>query len=428
MVIETTKMKEERIGMTQKDVSRAGIMAQVEEGKISQQQAAEDLKLSDRQIRRLYKKYKKDGVKGIVSQKKGGNRKHSQAFKQNVLEKVKVHYYDFKPTFAAEKLEERDGLNINRETLRQWMQEEGLWKGKKRRKARIHQSRERRPCVGELIQIDGSHHDWFEGRSEKCCLLVFIDDATSRLMELRFEPSETTLGYFSCMKSYIKKYGAPVAFYSDKDSVFIVNKPNVLDDNRGQTQFQRAIKSLGIELICAHSPQAKGRVEKANGTLQDRLIKEMRLNDIHTMEDANTYLPKFMKHYNKRFAKQPVGSVDKHKPVYFTQEQLDRLLSIQTIRTLSKNLELSYKNTIYKIKRPGMGYAFRGAKVIVCEHMNGDISIMRHNEILKYKTIGKTRQAVTFADSKDINQKVGEILTSIVTCENVENASRLHTI
>lgn len=307
--------------MNCKEIERAGIMKRVMDKEITQQDASLQLNITIRQVKRLSKRFRDEGEAGLVSKRIGkGNRKFKESVKQNALDLIKLHYFDFKPTFASEKLEERHGIKINRETLRGWMQKEGIWKGRKRSKARIHQSRERRSCVGELIQIDGSHHDWFEGRASKCCLLVFIDDATSRLMHLRFEPSETTIGYFAGIESYVLTHGCPVAFYSDKDSVFVVNHPDKIDGLKGQTQFQRAMQELGIHMISAHSPQAKGRVERANGTLQDRLIKEMRLLGISDIETANAYLSEFIEIHNKKFAEEPFSMVDAHKPLKVNQE------------------------------------------------------------------------------------------------------------
>ena len=258
------------------EMDRLYILKQVAERHLTQEEAGQRLGVTSRQIRRLLKRIEVKGPKGIKRKEILGNRAFSKAFKNSVMAVVKANYADFGPTFASEKLLEYNELSINRETLRQWMIEEGLWKKRSRKSARIHQSRERRPRFGELVQIDGSHHDWFEGRAPECCLLVFIDDATSKLLALRFEESETTLGYLRCLESHLTSYGRPLAYYSDKHSIFKTARKDCIDGRFSDTQVHRALRELQIELICAHSSQAKGRVERANQTLQDRLIKEMR--------------------------------------------------------------------------------------------------------------------------------------------------------
>jgi len=398
--------------MSDKEIERLCIIKKIETKEITQKEAGIELGISERQVRRLLVGYRqKGGNDGIVSRHKGGNRGFTEDFKKEVIAKVRAKYSDFRPSFASEKLEEIDGLKINRETLRQLMIKEDLWKGKRRKKARIHQTRERRSRYGELIQIDGSHHDWFEGRSGKCCLLVFIDDATSKLMKLRFERSETTNGYFRVVKDYVKAYGIPYAFYSDKDSVFTVNAPSKIDGIKGVTEFARAMKELDIEIILAHSPQAKGRVERANATLQDRLIKEMRLRKIDTIEAGNKYLEEFIKEHNKKFAINDEKIVDGHREASDNiLNRLDEILSFQSTRKLSKNLEMSYKNTIYQIQRHGTGYTYRGAEIVIYENTDGEIVLKKGKEVLKYKAMDKIKNQGITADSKEINKVVEAII------------------
>ncbi len=262
---------------------------------------------------------------------------------------LRARYYDFGPTLAAEKLA-IEGVALSVETVRQLLIREGLWKARRVRRVVIHQLRERRARLGELVQIDGSPHAWFEGRAPKCTLLVFVDDATSRLMYLQFVDAETTFNYFAAVRSYLTQFGKPLAFYSDKFGVFRVNMPNPLSGT-GLTQFGRALKELDIELICAHSPQAKGRVERANQTLQDRLTKELRLRGICSLAQANAYLPEFITAYNARFAVAPRSTESAHRSLG-KGEDLDRILTLCERRTLSKNLTLSYNNVIYQIKTP----------------------------------------------------------------------------
>ena len=256
--------------MSKQELKRIQVIRQVIDKKCTQQAATKDLGLSKRQVIRLVQAVLKDGDNALLSKQRGkpSNRAHAPEFKLRIKDIVQQHYSDFGPTFAAEKLLDFNKIRINKETLRQWMSEWGLWQAKPKKVLKLQQGRVRRPSFGELIQIDGSHHDWFEGRGDKCCLLVFIDDATSRIVGLRFEEEETTAGYFTLCRSTLERYGRPLAYYSDKFGVFRVNHK---DQEEKETQLGRALRELGIELICAHSPQAKGRVERANGTLQDRL-------------------------------------------------------------------------------------------------------------------------------------------------------------
>lgn len=395
--------KEVRLVMTVKEIDRVAIIKRIIKKEITQNEASVDLKISPRQVRRLVKLFRLEGEAGLIAKHKGGNRAFTDEFKDNVLRNVALQYHDFKPTFAAEKLLERDNLKINKETLRQWMIEEGLWKGRKRRTARIHQSRHRRTGLGELVQIDGSHHDWFEGRAPKCCLLVFIDDATSRLMHMRFESAETTMGYFRGVKDYVRAHGRPVTFYSDKHGIFKINTAGKSEKLQGITQFHRALRELKIDIIYANSPQAKGRVERSNQTLQDRLIKEMRLRGINDIESANAYLPEFITAHNTKFALKIDNLEDNHLPIGPLEKRLDTICANHETRILSKNLEFQYENMIYKIKRHGTGYSFRGAAVTVCEQTCGELKVYRGKELLVHEVIGKNRHKIEEVDRKMVN-------------------------
>ncbi|EGP4635655.1 ISNCY family transposase, partial [Escherichia coli] len=277
-------MIKETVTMSHKELHRLQII---------QEQAAARIGISIRQVKRLVQRYRNEGPSGLVSHRRGKrpNNSFSTEFRATVISLLKGRYADFGPTFACEKLREIHGLSLSVETLRKWMIEEGLWRERRRKIARIYQRRMRRPSYGELIQIDGSPHDWFENRGPRCTLIVFIDDATSALMALRFVPAETTRAYMETLRGYLNDHGVPLALYSDRHSIFRVNNP----EREGElTQFTRAIKTLGIEPIHANSPQAKGRVERANQTLQDRLVKEMRLQNISDIETANAWLPTFI--------------------------------------------------------------------------------------------------------------------------------------
>ena len=268
------------------------------------------------------------------------------------------------------------------------MIEAGLWKKKSRKHAVIHQQRARRSCLGELVQIDGSPHDWFEGRRGRCCLLVFIDDATSQLLQLRFEETETTQGYFRAAREYFKHHGRPLAFYNDKHGIFRVNRAEA-KTGTGETQFGRVMRELGVKIICANSPQAKGRVERANGTLQDRLVKELRLQEINDIDSANAFLPAFMEDYNKRFAATAANATDAHRKTLPKESVLDLIFTLQCQRTLSKNLELSYNNIIYQVKTSGKSYGMRYAKVTVCDNEKGQVTLIYKHKILSYEIFDK---------------------------------------
>lgn len=394
--------------MSTQEIERVTVIRRVVEKQLKQRQAMQLLGLSKRQIIRLVKAYRKDGSAALVSKRRGqpSNNRHASCVKIKVKELIHQHYDDFGPTFASEKLCERHQIIVNKETLRQWMIDWALWKAKRHKKVKAHQCRLRRACFGELIQIDGSHHDWFEGRAPKCCLLVFIDDATSRLVGLRFEKGETTVGYFKLAEEYMEKHGRPLAFYSDKDSIFRVNLPDCED---AETQFGRAMRELGIESICANSPQAKGRVENANGTLQDRLIKEMRLREISSIESANAYLPEFMKDWDRRFAVEPRSLIEAHRKDLPDSKTLNLIFSFQHYRKLSKNLELSYNNIIYQIKTTKPGYALRHATITVCEDLSGAITLLYKGHELKYVCHKKQNRLPDIVGTKQLDKKLDEI-------------------
>ena len=410
-----TNQKERRFNMTSNEITRAAIIKRVITKELTGVDASDLLDLSTRQIKRLVQKYRNEGEGGIISKNIGGHRAFTEDFKQQIIARVSERYADFKPSFAAEKLKEEDGLCINKETLRQLMIKAGLWKGKRRKDIKVHQRRARRSRVGEMVQIDGSHHDWFEGRAPKCCLLVFIDDATSNLMHLRFEEGETTLGYFASLKGYIKDHGVPLSLYSDRHGIFVVNKPDKIDGKRYGTQFERAAKELKITLILANSPQAKGRVDRANGILQDRLIKEMRLQGINNICEANAYMPEFIKSYNAKFGIEAASPLNAHKAL--TEDQninLDRILSYQEIRSLSKNLEFSYNNDIYKIKTRGIGYALRYAKVKISHGTSGVIVVTKDDKILEYSVVGRRTGASPITDRKAVDVFLDKVISGAV--------------
>lgn len=377
--------------MSQAELTRLEVIQRVKRKTLRQRQAAELLSLSVRQVKRLCKAYQRSGAEALICKQRGrpSNNRLPEKTTRKARQLLRRRFYDFGPTLAQEKLA-IEGVTISVETVRQLLIGEGLWRARQARRPVIHQLRERRARLGELVQIDGSPHDWFEGRAPKCTLLVFVDDATSQLMHLQFVEAETTFSYFAAVRSYVTAFGKPLAFYSDKFSVFRVNIPNALSGT-GLTQFGRAMKELEIELICAHSPQAKGRVERANQTLQDRLTKELRLRGISSMAEANAYLPEFIAEYNARFAVPPRCAESAHRPLQ-PSEDLDRVLALCERRTLSKNLTLSYDNVIYQIKTKRAAYTMRSAHVEVRETSTGEITIEYKGRPLDYDVYREQEQ------------------------------------
>jgi hypothetical protein len=296
---------------------------------------------------------------------------------------------------------EKEKLKLSDESVRKLMIEEGLWKPRKAKKVVVHQLRERRACFGELIQIDGSPHDWFEGRAEACVLLVFIDDATGKLVQLRFVEQESFFSYGQAAEGYFRQSGKPVAFYSDKHGIFRVNVPST-GAGEALTQFGRAMQELDIQILCANSPQAKGRVERVIQTLQDRLPKELRLRDISTMTEGNAYLPEFLQDFNQRFAVEARSSVNAHRPLT-TKEDLARILTWQETRTLSKNLTLQFHKTVYQIQTNRPAYALRNAQVTVCVNAQEDITILYNGQALPYSIYNQQAKQAEIVSSKQLD-------------------------
>lgn len=370
--------------MSAKELSRLEVMQRLSEKQMSQREAGRILKLSVRQIKRLLRAYRHQGAAGLVSKHRGrkGNNRLSEGVKKKALNLLKTKYQGFGPTLAHEKLVEREKLKLSDESVRKLMIEEGLWKARKAKKVVVHQLRERRACFGELIQIDGSPHDWFEGRAAPCVLLVFIDDATGKLGQLLFVESESFFSYCQAAEGYLRQDGKPVAFYSDRHGIFRVNVPST-GTGEALTQFGRAMQELDIQIICANSPQAKGRVERVIQTLQDRLPKELRLRGISHMRDGNAYLPEFLQDFNQRFAVEPRSTLDAHRPLT-AKDDLARILTWQETRTLSKNLTLQFQKTVYQIQTARPTYALRNAQVTVCVNAQEELTILYNGKALPY--------------------------------------------
>ena len=378
--------------MSSTELARVSVLRDVDADRMTPADAASVLNLSERQIFRLLQLFRKQGAPGLVSRRRGkpSNRRYPETIRLKALSIIRERYADFGPTLAAEKLAAFHELSLSRETLRHWMMSDGLWADRKQRLRKVHQPRNRRESLGELVQIDGSKHWWFEDRGPECTLLVYIDDATSRLMYLRFVPSESTFDYFRATQEYINAYGKPVAFYSDKHGVFRVNASGAVGGD-GMTQFGRALHELNIDIICANTPQAKGRVERANKTLQDRLVKELRLNNISTVDAGNALLPTFMEDYNTRFARKPRNEVDRHRALSDTDSPTNAF-AWKEDRTVSNSLTLQYDNVIFILEPSDIANGLRRNRVTVSDYPDGRLVISHKGVELPYRIFDKVRQ------------------------------------
>jgi transposase len=371
------------IEMSQRELMRLHVIHKAIEGLLKQKEAAELLSLSNRQIRRLIKKVEEEGDRGIVHKSRGkpSNRKLPKKIKDSAIELYRRKYMGFGPLLASEKLLEQDGITVNDETLRKWLIESGDWK--KTRKGRKHrQWRPRKHHLGEMIQIDGSHHDWFEGRGPECVLMGYIDDATGKAYA-RFYDYEGTKPAFDSFKRYAKKYGIPVSAYLDKHTTYKSPKKAAfpLYDEEPLSQFERAMKELGVKVKHAHSPQAKGRVERLFRTFQDRLVKEMRLREIKTVEEANKFLAEYLPRYNRKFEVKPKEKADLHRKIP-KGLNLDGILCIKEERMLRNDFTISYKGKLYQIKE-----SIKAEKVTVQERINGKMLITNNGASLEFKEI-----------------------------------------
>ncbi len=388
------------IAMTQEELQRKTIVERAIDKRITQKEGAEFLKISERHFRRIIARYRKKGDIGLVSghRRKPSNRKLAEGTHKQIREFINNPLHkDFGPTFMMEKLEEYKGIRISKETMRQIMIAEDIHEAKERKKT-IHPPRERKQQVGDIVQIDGSSHAWLEERGPKASLLLFVDDATSSILAAEFAETENFFSYAKLCKSYFRSKGLPKSFYSDRFSVFKVNT----GEKEGVTQFQRAMNTLGVEMIFASSPQAKGRVERANKTFQDRLIKEMRLRHICSYQAANAYLPEFIKQYNHKFAVLPHSLRDSHIPLD-TSIDLDFLLSNHCERTISKDLLIHYASKIYKIitKRPPQNLIRR--QVLITEDENGVVSAYLNGDPLELVLIQKQPKISKVVSSKSFD-------------------------
>ena len=368
-----------KLTMSDKERERLVTMRAVVAGQITPGQAAEQLGISVRQVHRSLVRYRAEGAAGLIHRSRGrpSNRRYPAQAQARALALIQERYRDFGPTLAAQMLEERDGIKVSRETLRRWMIEHDLHRPR-RRKVVYHQWRERRPCRGELLQLDGSQHAWLEGRGRlEPALMGAIDDATGRLL-LHFAPAESTEAVMRLLHAYISLYGRPLALYADRHSIYRAHRKASVEEQlqglEAETQVGRALRELHIEYIPAYSPQAKGRVERSFRTLQDRLIKQMRLEDICDLDSANRFLhERFLAAHNERFAVRPASAHDAHRCA--EGFDLDAILSHQQTRVVSNDYTIRYHNTRYQIARASVVAGLRGATVIVERRLDGSLHV-----------------------------------------------------
>lgn len=371
------------VQMSQRELRRLHIIHNAIEGLLKQKEAAGLLSLSDRQIRRLIKKVEEEGDAGIIHKSRGrpSNRRLPKKIKDKAIELYRQKYVGFGPLLTSEKLLEQDGITVNDETLRKWLIESGDWK--KTRKGRKHrQWRPRKHHFGEMIQIDGSHHDWFEGRGSECVLMGYIDDATGKVFA-RFYNYEGTKPAFDSFKRYARKYGIPQKAYLDKHTTYKSPKKAAfpLYDEKPLSQFERAMKELGVDVIHAHSPQAKGRIERLFRTFQDRVVKEMRLRGIKTVEEANKFLAEYLPRHNRKFTVKPKEGIDLHRKIPLGLN-LDSILCVKEGRVLRNDFTISYKGKLYQITE-----SIKAEKVTVQERINGKMLIIHNGAFVEFKEI-----------------------------------------
>jgi hypothetical protein len=368
---------EDIIMASQRELRRLHLIRKVLEKEVTQAEAGEILWLSVRQIGRIVERVRREGNGGVVHRLRGkrSNRCLGEEIQRKVVGLYQRKYEGFGPTLAAEKMEERDGIRVGDETLRLWLLESGDWK-KSRKRRGYRQWRERRGHFGEMVQMDGSHHDWFEGRGGECVLMGYVDDATGEGFG-RFYEYEGTMPAMDSFRRYIGKYGIPVSVYLDRHTTYKSNGKASLDEElageEALTEFERALKELGVEVIHAHSPQAKGRIERFFGTLQDRLVKELRLRRIGTVEEANEYLGGFWEEYNQRFRRSPREEGDLHREIS-SKVDLDRIFCWKAKRALRNDFTVSYKCKLYQVED-----AIRASQVGVEERLDGSI-VLRHKD------------------------------------------------
>ena len=377
--------------MTPKEINRFNIITKLLDKEINGTYAAELLKLSVRQVKRIKVRVKKHGPKALIhgNRYKQGNRAMPDQERKTIARLIKKHYSDFKPRFASEKLEKNHSIKRDPKTIRKVMIEEDLWKPRKKKRKEYHCWRERKASLGEMLQFDGSYHAWFEGRGPRCCLLAAIDDATGIPIKAQFNIDEGVFPVFTFWKEYVEKHGKPLSIYLDKFSTYRMNQKVAIENHETKTQFQRAMNQLDIEPITAHSAEAKGRIERLFNTLQDRLIKEMRLRNISTMEAANKFLEEeFLQDYKAKFAVEPRSNINLHRTLNPEERrQLSSIFSKQSTRTVRNDFTISYNNQWHQLLEEQPVTIRKQDKIIVEEWLNGSVNLSLRGRYLNSKII-----------------------------------------
>ena len=398
-------MAKDIIAMSLREIDRLRIVKGVIQRDLTQVKAAEVLGITDRHIRRLVKRVKEEGSRGIVHRSRGRASPHRMLKEvgERIAGVVEEKYMGFGPTLASEKLLERDGIRISKEKLRQLMMVHGLWQ-RKRRRREVHRWRERKAYFGEMVQMDGSHHDWLEGRGPGLVLMGYVDDARNNFFG-HFYGYEGIYPAMDSFKRYISLYGLPRSLYLDKHSTYKTTREPSLEEllkgERAQTQFERACKELEIEVIHAHSPQAKGRIERTFGILQDRLVKEMRLAGIRTEDQANCFLEKFLSLYNERFAKVAKKKGDLHRALP-KGVNLREIFCIKATRTINNGYIVKWRGRQLLIE--SVSIAMRRRKVEVREHFDGEVTIKFNGRYLKYREIMEPKPAAREKMKKPVDE------------------------
>ena len=382
--------------MSRKERDRLRLIHEAERGHISGAEAAEALEISRRQFKRIRKRHREEGDRGLAHRLRGkpSNRRLPDEIRKRAVRLIREKYPDFGPTLASEKLRERDGIVLSDEAVRRLMISEGIWKPRKERE-RHRKKRERRRCFGELVQMDGSHHDWFEGRGQKAVLMVMVDDATGEVRAL-FGPAEDTRAGMLALRAWLEEFGRPRAIYADRHSIWIAQKGDAGErEDSETTQLGRALRELDIDYIPAGSPQAKGRMERQNGTLQDRLVKELRLAGIDGIENANPFLlDVFLPDYNRRFRKPPASKANAHRRLG-REFDLDLILSEQEERTVQNDYTIRWRNRIFQIDPPAFS-GLRGGKVSVAVGLDGSLDLLFKGKRLNFHEFKKNMHASAF--------------------------------
>jgi transposase len=373
--------------MSREELRRVSVVQRVLDGELTQGRAAEVLGVCERQVRRLVRRVREEGEEGVIH--RGRGRSSSRAIGRKVRRRVialcRGRYVGFGPTLAAEKLRDEEGIVLSRETLRSWFRAEHL--SYRRRRGRAHRRwRERKSCFGEMVQVDGSHHDWFEGRAGGCVLMGYVDDATGTAFG-RFYPFEGTVPALDSFGRYVRRYGIPMSVYLDKHSTYKSTRRATIEeelrDVEPMSEVERALVELGVKVVHADSPQAKGRIERVFRTLQDRLVKEMRLRRIGGIEEANEFLEEYLPVYNERFRVEPVGEADLHRRIP-RGVMLERVLCVRRERFLRNDFTVAYNGKLYQIED-----RTRAKKVIVEERIDGSMAITYKGRVLKFTEIGE---------------------------------------